>query len=48
MSYSGGFHGIGSLYWENLAGLTALSDILTATSNEEALRLIRERGIKAQ
>jgi hypothetical protein len=45
MCYAGDFRGIGSLYWENAAGLAAVTDILTATSEAEALRLIRERGI---
>lgn len=46
MCYSGDFKGVGSLYWENLEGIKAFSDILTATSDSEALRLIRERGIR--
>lgn len=45
MSYAGGFRGIGSLYWENLDGLEAAVDLFTAESDDEALRIVRERGI---
>lgn len=45
MGYSGDFKGIGSLYWENLAGLQAVADILTETDDDKVLRLVQERGI---
>lgn len=45
VSYAGDHRGIGSLYWENIDGLRAALDLLTTQNDEEALRLIRERGI---
>jgi hypothetical protein len=43
--YYGGLRGIGTLYWENVPGLRATTDILGARSPEEAHRLVQERGI---
>jgi len=40
MMYFGGFKGIGSLYWENLLGLKTTAAIYSATTNDEAKRLI--------
>lgn len=41
----GDFKTIGTLYWENAEGLKAAARIFAAQSDEEALRLIQERGI---
>ncbi len=43
--YHGGFRGVGTLYWENLAGLRALVDIYGATAPDRALALLRARGV---
>nr|MDI1247655.1 hypothetical protein [Lacunisphaera sp.] len=43
--YHGGFQGVGTLYWENLAGLRALVDIYGAATPERALELLRARGV---
>lgn len=43
--YHGGFRGIGTLYWENLAGLRATFDILGAAGSDLALELLRARGV---
>lgn len=43
--YHGGFKGVGTLYWENLAGLRALVDIYGAADPDRALELIRARGV---
>jgi hypothetical protein len=45
MMYFGGFHGIGTLYWENLDGLNAAARIYAARSDDEARALIRRHGI---
>lgn len=45
MSYAGGFHGVGSLAWENLEGQKAMVDLFSAETDDEALRIVRERGI---
>jgi hypothetical protein len=45
MIYWGGFKGLGTLYWENLAGLKATGDIYSATTPEAARRLIDQRGV---
>jgi len=45
MTYWGGFKGLGTLYWENLEGLKADRDIYAAPTPEEALKLIKERGV---
>jgi len=43
--YHGGFKGVGTLYWENLAGLRALVDIFGADDPDRALELLRARGV---
>jgi hypothetical protein len=43
--YHGGFHGIGTLYWENIAGLRATVDILGASDPAQALALLQARGV---
>jgi len=43
--YHGGFRGVGTLYWENLAGLRALVEIYGAADPARALELIRARGV---
>lgn len=43
--YHGGFKGIGTLYWENLAGLRALVDIYGAADPDRALERLRARGV---
>ncbi|MDI1336688.1 MAG: hypothetical protein PSU94_10965 [Lacunisphaera sp.] len=43
--YHGGFKGVGTLYWENAAGLRALVDIYGAPTPERALELLRLRGV---
>jgi len=43
--YYGGAKGIGTLYWENLAGLEAGAKIYSAKKDTEALALIRKLGI---
>jgi hypothetical protein len=45
MMYFGGMRGVGTLYWENLEGLRAAAAIYGARTDEEARRLIGERGI---
>jgi hypothetical protein len=45
LSYFGNLSGIDSQYWENLEGLRAAADIYTARTDDEALELIRRRGI---
>lgn len=44
-SYYGGLRGIATLSWKNEAGITAAVRILSATSPEEALALIQNRGV---
>jgi len=41
----GGFKTLGTLYWENVEGLKTAAKILNAQSDEEALSLIKERGV---
>lgn len=41
----GGFKTIGTLYWENVEGLKAAASTLNAQSDDEALALIKKRGI---
>ncbi|MDX2081134.1 MAG: hypothetical protein SFU53_10145 [Terrimicrobiaceae bacterium] len=41
----GGFRTVGTLYWENSAGLQAAARMLNAQTESEALRLLREHGI---
>lgn len=43
--YHGGFKGVATLYWENLAGLRALVDIYGAADPDRALELLRARGV---
>jgi hypothetical protein len=43
--HHGGFRGVGTLYWENQAGLRALVDIYGATDASRARELIRRHGI---
>jgi hypothetical protein len=43
--YHGGFTGVGTLYWENLEGLRALVNIYGAATPEQALALVRQRGV---
>ena len=45
IGYFGNFSGLGTLYWENADGLHAAARILTAGSDDEALRLIRLHGV---
>ncbi len=45
LSTFGGFKTIGTLYWENVEGLDAAAHILNAQSDEEALAMIKQRGI---
>ncbi len=41
----GDFQTIGTLYWENIEGLRASAEIFSAQTEDEALRLLKERGI---
>jgi len=43
--YYGGAKAIGTLYWENLAGLRNAAEIYAATNEADALRKIEELGI---
>ncbi|MBL9210948.1 MAG: hypothetical protein JNL92_10810, partial [Opitutaceae bacterium] len=45
IGYFGEFRSLGTLYWENTAGLKAAAAIYTARTDDEAARLIRERGV---
>jgi len=45
MMYFGGFHGLGTLYWENAAGLQASAAIYAAKSDDEAYRLIQQNHV---
>jgi tetratricopeptide (TPR) repeat protein len=45
ISYYGRFHTVGTLYWENTAGLRAAAEIFSAPSEDAARDLIRARGI---
>jgi hypothetical protein len=45
IGYFGGFSGLGTLYWENAAGLRAAGEIFCSMSDEDALRLIRRSGV---
>jgi hypothetical protein len=45
MIYHGGFRGVGTLYWENLAGLRTLVDIYGATDPARARELLRAHGV---
>lgn len=43
--YYGGLRGVGTLSWENKAGIGAAVRIFSATSPQEALALIEKRGV---
>ena len=43
--YFGGFRGIGSLYWENLAGLRAAAEMYSATDARSFLALLKKHQI---
>lgn len=43
--YYGGLRGLGTLDWENQAGVQAAMRIVSATSTDEALDLINKRGV---
>jgi hypothetical protein len=43
--YLTGARGVGTLYWENVEGLKAAAAIYGAATDEEARRLIRDRGV---
>ena len=45
ISYFGRFQSIGTLFWENAPGLRAAAEMLCATTDDEALRLVRARRI---
>jgi tetratricopeptide (TPR) repeat protein len=45
VSYFGRFRSLGTLFWENAAGLRAAAEILCSESDDEALRLIQARGV---
>ncbi|MFQ3671738.1 MAG: hypothetical protein SNJ84_09815, partial [Verrucomicrobiia bacterium] len=45
IAYFAGIPTIISFYWENLDGLRAATDILAADDWDQALRIIRERGV---
>lgn len=41
----GGFQTVGTLYWENVAGLKAAASMLNAQTDEEAFALLEQRGV---
>lgn len=45
ISYYGGFSSLGTLYWENTEGLKAAAAIHCAERDDEALALIKARGV---
>lgn len=45
IGYYGRFRTLGTLYWENVAGLKAAAAILGARDDGEARRLLREHGV---
>jgi hypothetical protein len=45
LSYFGGHQTLGTLYWENLAGLVANAKIYAAMTEMEVLELLRERRV---
>lgn len=45
VGFYGDFKTLGTLYWENLAGLKAAAEISSARTDEEAARLLKERGV---
>ena len=45
VGYYGRFKTIGTLYWENTAGLRAAAEMFSATTDVEARRLLQARGV---
>jgi tetratricopeptide (TPR) repeat protein len=45
IGYFGGFRTLGTLYWENTAGLAAAASIFSARTDEEARALMRAHGV---
>lgn len=45
VAFYGNFKTLGTLYWENLDGLKAAAEISSARTDDEAARLLRERGV---
>ena len=45
IAYFGNFKSLGTLFWENTPGLKAAAAIYSAHPDDEAARLIRERGV---
>jgi len=45
IGYYGQFKTIGTLYWENYAGMRAAAEIFSAPDDETAFKLVRARGI---
>lgn len=45
ISYFGRFQSVGTLFWENTAGLRGAAEMLCAETDDEALRLMRARGV---
>lgn len=45
VGFYGDFKTLGTLYWENLDGLKAAAEIISARSEDEAARLIKARGV---
>lgn len=45
MSYHAGLHTIGTLYWENVAGLKKAAEIFSATTDQEALGKLQAAGV---
>ena len=45
IGYYGDFRTLGTLYWENLAGLRAAASVLAAKTDEEAAQRIKDLGI---
>ena len=45
MSYHAGVHTVGTLYWENVAGLKKAAEIFSATTDQEALNKLQAAGV---
>jgi tetratricopeptide (TPR) repeat protein len=45
IGYFGGFKTLGTLYWENVAGLSAAAAIFSAHTDDEARALLQARGV---
>jgi len=43
--YYGGLHGLGTYYWENLAGMRASAEIYGARTPEQALKIMQEHHV---